>query len=76
MPKGPEASGGTSLRASPVPTAMTSPSAIGNVKVFWKIDYYDRAKRLHSPDPAASGLMSDQDARGAGEVPDDGVGQG
>ena len=23
-----------------------------NVKIFWKIDDFDRAKRLHSPDPA------------------------
>ena len=25
---------------------------VGAVRVFWKIDYYDRDMRMHSPDPA------------------------
>ena len=25
---------------------------VGDLKVMWKIDYYDRARRFHSPDPS------------------------
>ena len=26
--------------------------AVESIKVIWKIDYYDRSRRIHSPDPA------------------------
>jgi hypothetical protein len=25
---------------------------VGDISVIWKIDYYDRSRRIHSPDPA------------------------
>jgi hypothetical protein len=26
--------------------------SVGCVQIIWKIDYYDRSRRIHSPDPA------------------------